>query len=567
MTDLLLILLRTVLTPLLLIALLHPRRRGIRHFRAVRRGIDRLAARPRLAVVAVGLLAFLLSAMLSLAKPPVPHIHDEFSYLLAGDTFGHGRVTNPPHPMWQHFETFQVIFQPTYASKYPPAQGVALAVGQVLTGSPLVGVWLSVGLACAAITWMLQGWLSRRWALWGGLLAALQLTLYGTAVPNQSPVGYWSQSYWGGAVAAAGGALLFGAARRLVRRPRAADALLLALGLVILANSRPFEGLVASLPVAVLLLAWLIGKRRPPLRVSLGRVVAPVLAVLVAAGAAMAYYNARVTGDPLLLPFELHERTYGVLPLFLWQPLRPEQPQRHEVIRDFYAHNMRDYYTRQQTIAGFLHEMGRKGRILWTYFLGPALTVPLLALPWALRQRWTAFALLVVGVLLAAMLATPPIFPHYVAPVTGLVFLLVVQSARHLRLWLWRPRRRQARAVALLRGACVAMLPFAVLVAMFLAQREPPPGWGFTRARLLAELRQKGGRHLVIVSYGPTHNPNLEWVYNEADIDASAVVWARDMGPEDNRELIEYYRDRQPERQVWRLAGDERPVHLEPYYP
>jgi hypothetical protein len=111
------------------------------------------------------------------------------------------------------------------------------------------------------------------------------------------------------------------------------------------------------------------------------------------------------------------------------------------------------------------------------------------------------------------------------------------------------------------------MLPFAVLVAMFLAQREPPAGWGFTRARLLAELRQKGGRHLVIVSYGPTHNPNLEWVYNEADIDASAVVWARDMGPEDNRELIEYYRDRQPERQVWRLAGDERPVHLEPYYP
>jgi hypothetical protein len=556
--TLLLILLRVVLTPLLVTALLHPRRRGLRPFGAAGRGVARLAARPRGAILVAGALGVLLSAGLSLMKPPVPHIHDEFSYLLAGDTFAHGRVTNPTPRQWVHFETFQVIFEPTYASKYPPAQGVALAAGQVLTGRPLAGVWLSVGLAAAAITWMLQGWVARRWAAWGGLLAAVQLSLYGTSQIDFSPVGYWSQSYWGGAVAAAGGALLFGAARRLVHRPRTADALLLGLGLVILANSRPFEGLVTSLPVAVLLLFWALGKDRPPLRDLLGRVAVPVLAVLAPAGAAMAYHNARVTGDPMLLPFELHERTYGILPLFLWQPLRPQHEQHHAVISEFYDGPMREIYARQQTPGGFLREAAVKGHILWAFYLGPALTVPLLALLWAVRQRWAAFALLAVGFLLAVMLTTPPLFPHYVAPITALVFFLVIQSARHFRVWLWR--RRHGRATRL-RPACAVLLALVVLVWMYRAQREPPPGWGFTRAALRHELTAKGGRHLVIACYDAGHNPSLEWVYNEADIDGSAVVWARDMGAQRNRELIDAY----PGRQVWWLRADVRPARLEPY--
>jgi hypothetical protein len=65
-----------------------------------------------------------------------------------------------------------VLQQPTYASKYPPAQGLVLALGQVLCDQPIVGVWLSGALASAAICWMLLGCLRPRWAALGGVLAA-----------------------------------------------------------------------------------------------------------------------------------------------------------------------------------------------------------------------------------------------------------------------------------------------------------------------------------------------------------------------------------------------------------
>lgn len=99
-----------------------------------------------------------------LLHEPVPRTHDEFSYALLGETLASGHVSTPPPPVSEFFDTFHVLTRPVYASKYFPAQGIFLALGDRLTGHPAVGVWLSSALTAAATIWMLQAWIDSSWA-------------------------------------------------------------------------------------------------------------------------------------------------------------------------------------------------------------------------------------------------------------------------------------------------------------------------------------------------------------------------------------------------------------------
>ena len=227
-------------------------------------------------------------------------MHDEFSYLLAADTYSRGRLTNPTHPFRRHFETFHVIQRPTYMSKYPPGQGLFLAAGQVLCGHPIYGVWLSAALAAAATCWMLQSWTRPSWAL-----VASTLMVFAIGVSS-----YWSQSYWGGMVAVLGCALTLGGLRRTIMAPSVLSSALMGIGLLTLANSRLFEGLVLAVPVAVTYLVWLVRRGVAGPATTWLRGVLPLALVMAAGAAAMAVNNRAVTGSFLRLPYMEYNTQY-----------------------------------------------------------------------------------------------------------------------------------------------------------------------------------------------------------------------------------------------------------------
>lgn len=529
-----------------LLAMLAVRNRSFAGFAQAEALLKRWAGSDRRALLLA--LAFPLVARVALLwvyPPPQPWVHDEFSYLLIADTLKEGRLTNLPHPLWEHFETIHVFFQPTYSSKYPVGNGLVLALPQLLGLPPYVGIWLSCSLMSAAVYWMLRAWVPAHWALFAALLL----------LARESVMSSWMHTYWGGAVAATGGALAIGATARLLHIARRRQAWLLGAGIFILAITRPYEGLALTLVLGGALAVWLVrggvdrGKRLQAIALPLAVCAAITVGFI-------ALHNYAVTGDPTLLPYAHNRALYGTPQSFYWQdPVPPPPGFRHKPLADNYRWQL-DVRREVDSVTGWLRSIGWKMKEFWLFFIGPCLSIPLLFLFAGKRPKRLLLALAAVAAVLLAVNCYPFFYYHYFAPITGLILLFQLLGLEALRRWKPPLGLHLARAVAV-----ALVLSYAWQIGLDMIHKTMRQNADRPRMQVERALQNMGGQHVVIVRYAPDHDFHHEIVYNAADIDGSAIVWARDMGPLKNQELETYYRG----RKFWSFEPDVKPPRLTPY--
>ncbi|WP_128254068.1 hypothetical protein [Falsirhodobacter deserti] len=518
-------------------------------FRRVEVGVTWISRSGWRAVSAIMAIEIVLRVtLLPLVGVPLPFVHDEYSSILQAQMMVQGRLAWPTPELWEAFETFHVNMIPNYASIYFPGRGAPMALGLLLTGQPWPGVLIVMALLAGATVWALRGWMGPRLAFGGGLLVVLS---YGTA-------SYWINSYWGGAFTALGGALLLGAYPRLMRAPQWRDGLMMGVGLLVLTISRPFEGFFLALPVAAACLFWFVRRLRQGHFTKAARLAVPAAVFLGLAGLIMISANLAATGEAGQTAYGINRDTYALAPALLSAPPL-DGPKRGDArFRAFYEWEASSYAWRD-SLASHLRSIVNKTEVIWSFYVTALFTIPFMFGIWRMvRRRRFAMPLLSGIAVTLAFYNESWDFSHYVSP-AFIVAILAIMLGFEAMVQAGPLFRRMAWTLA------VAALP-ALLVPLGHGLLVPPQPQAQTatpccqfvvrsyRADLLERLQGMPGRHLVLVSYAPGATPHDELVWNEPDIDAATIIWARDLGPEMNKKLLARY----PDRTVWHVTGHLR---------
>ncbi len=530
---------------------------------ALQRSLTSFAGRTRLVSVTLFLAPIALRLALLPNHPvPTPNVYDEFSHLLVADTLLHFRLANSAHPMHRFFETFFVLQRPTYSSIYPLGQGLMLAFGRLISGAPWTGVLCATGAFCTLSYWMLRAYVPPLWALLGGVLAIIEF----------GPLNLWMNCYWGGALPAVAGCLVFGALPRL-RSPwlrsvpaRKRDAAFLGIGFGLHLLARPFES--ALLALSIILFCLLIPFCRPVWRLVAKSVLIAAIAIFPALLLTL-LQNKQVTGDWLTVPEKLSQFQYGVpTTLTIQQPAIPHVPLTPQQALEYKAQVLM-HGLDTDTLARFWVRLKYRVRDYRFFFL-PPLYLAALGFAFALRQKiyiWVAATLVVFAL---GTNLFPYLLVHYLAAVTCLFLLISVTGLRQigkLRIRGLHAGADIARILILLCGAQFLLwysihlleshhAPLALLqYETWDAINHRNPG---RRIAAATEIAEQPGQLLVFVHYSSRHIFQEEWLWNAADIDASRVVFARDLGLSEDKELMRYY----PQRRVLWFEPDTDPPRL-----
>lgn len=526
----------------------------------VERWARKLAASERLSMAVLAALPIVLRLLLLPHHPvPQPNIRDDFGHLLVADTLLHGRFANPTHPWHDFFETTFVLQQPTYSSIYPPGQGILLAFGRLLFRTPWAGVLIATGAFAALCYWMLRAWTSPLWALVGGLLAVCML----------GPLNEWTNIYSGGTLSAIAGCLVFGSLARIESSFHKRNAALLGIGVALQMVTRPYECVLLVIAAALYFWPW---RRRAS---ELHKLVplAAVAVLLALPGLVLtALQNKAVTGSFATLPYVLSQYEYGVPAGLTFEPnpiphreLTPQQELEYKSQRASHGEEA-------DTFRKFLLRLEYRVRF-YRFYLFPSLYIALAFFLVAARGYRRAYIVTACAVFALGANFFPYLYPRYVAGVACLFVLMSVAGLQTLSRVVIRGHPAGRRAAIVILAFCAAQFLFWYTLHVFdnedvsialkrFESWDSINHWDSgERESVERELAKTAGQKLVFVSYWPNHLFQHEWVYNAADIDASEVVWARDLGPERDKKLVGYY----PKRSVWLLEPDARPPKLSRY--
>lgn len=494
---------------------------------------------------------------------PQPMAHDEFAYVLGADTFAHGRLANPTHPLAKFFESPHVLVRPVYASKYPPGQALVLALGQKLFGSPFYGVLIGNALMLFVFCVMLCAWVPFPWAITVSGLIALYLR----------PRAYWTVTYWGGSLAATGAAFVLLGIGICRAQKSAWGGIAFAFGALLLFWTRPFEGGIFTLLMLLVFAADLWRNRN--IRMLIG-----ALTVFAIGGIWNGYYDWSVTGNPLTLPYLLHDRQYNVTPPLAILSLRPEpvySTPRLAAQHGLHGEESAMYQAGKPRlpvlVSGFLASLRELREPL-----GLAAFITLL-FPVAWRNPVYRRVAIVSLIFLLVLTVETFHFAHYAAPIWVALALMVAIWAQSV----WSLRRGKLPLGMAVVVLVLLSLPVHDILSHFhlpaklsnaatieavnkevVTDDDAIRDWSPQRTVLIQRLSALDRPQLVIVRYpAPNWRVGEEWVYNGAEIDHQRVVFAHDLGAEKDRELLQYY----PGREVSLLTFD--PVsgedHLQPY--
>ena len=486
-------------------------------------------------------------ALVPLLPAPLPLVTDEFSHLLLADTLLHHRFANPTHLFWPHFESLHIIQRPHYVSNYFPGPAAVLALARLAVGNPWAGVLAECTIFLGLLYWALRAWMTARWSLYGVILAALRFGIGS----------YWMNAFHGGFLPAAAGALVFGAFGRLWRRPSLLDGVTLGLGLAVLAVSRPFEGALYSLPM----IGALLWQHRRSFA-SLTKIVVPAAVLSGCAVAFLGVYFTQITGSPFVTTYQISQKTYGWPMGLAWTP-PPKVEHTHIEFARYYKYELSERGTVDGPID-FLEYLTFRVQEYWRFFYGPVLTIPLLFVAGVWRRR-RLFFLALSGAVFAVMLEGAA-SPHYIAPATVVLVAILVECVRHMR----AAGVRLSGALLVVMGVVLVLRIGAQDLHLPYSQEVNYQSWccrvegNLNKSRLIRQLEQTPGGHLVFVKAKINEKNLFQWIYNDADIDASRIIWARDLGEARNAQLADFYHG---SRTTWLVDPNVEPAQIIRYKP